>query len=141
MHDCGKVTIPDAILKKPERLTEEEYEIIKTHTSRGAEMLADFSSIDHIREGALYHHERYDGSGYPQGKKGKDIPMIGRIICVADSFDAMNSKRCYRNELTKEKIIFELESNKGLQFDPEVVDQFLALIKDGQIDFDINLDE
>lgn len=135
MHDCGKVAIPDTILKKPDRLTDEEYEIIKTHTARGAEMLKNFHSLKGIKEGALYHHERYDGKGYPMGKKGDEIPLIGRIICVADSFDAMNSRRCYRNRLSKEKIIFELQSNKGKQFDPKVVDRFLELIQEEKINF------
>ena len=135
MHDCGKVAIPDAILKKPDRLTDEEYEIIKTHTAKGAEMLNNFHSLKDIKEGALYHHERYDGKGYPMGKKGEDTPLIGRIICVADSFDAMNSRRCYRNKLSREKIIFELQSNKGKQFDPKVVDRFLELIQEEKINF------
>lgn len=133
MHDCGKIYIPDAILKKTGKLTDEEYDIIKTHTTKGAEMLCDFTSIEGIREGAFYHHERYDGKGYPTGKSGKDIPMIGRIICVADSFDAMNSHRCYRKKLPREVILSELESNKGKQFDPEIVDVFMELIKDGKI--------
>lgn len=133
MHDCGKVCIPDEILKKPGKLTQEEFEVIKTHTTQGAEMLNDFSSIPGIREGALYHHERYDGGGYPTGKKGEEIPLIGRIICVADAFDAMNSQRCYRNRLTREHIISELENNRGKQFDPVVVDGILKLIEEGSI--------
>ena len=135
MHDCGKVYIPDAILKKNGRLTDEEYEIIKTHTVKGAEMLEDFSSIDGIKDGALYHHERYDGRGYPTGRKGEEIPLIGRIICVADSFDAMDSKRCYRDRLPNERIISEIENNKGRQFDPDIADCFLRLLEEGVIKF------
>lgn len=133
MHDCGKVCIPDDILKKPGKLTQEEFQIIKTHTTKGAEMLEDFTSIPGIREGALYHHERYDGKGYPMGKKGEDIPRIGRLICVADAFDAMNSQRCYRNRLTREHIISELTDNRGRQFDPVMVDCMLKLIREGRI--------
>ncbi len=127
MHDCGKCYIPDGILKKPGRLTEEEYDVIKTHTTKGAKLLEFFDSIEGIRDGALYHHERYDGKGYPEGKAGADIPLIARIICVADAFDAMNSQRYYRNRLDREKIRSELVVNKGKQFDPEIVDIFLEM--------------
>lgn len=133
MHDCGKVAIPDAILKKPGSLTDEEYQSIKSHTTIGADLLKDFTSIEGIRDGALYHHERYDGNGYPSGKKGEDIPLIGRIICVADAFDAMNSQRCYRSRRSKDYILMELESNRGKQFDPKIVDCFLELIQEGKI--------
>lgn len=133
MHDCGKVAISDDILKKPDRLTDEEYLAIKTHTTAGAELLKDFTSIKDIRDGALYHHERFDGTGYPTGKKGEDIPLVGRIICVADAFDAMNSQRCYRSRRSKDYILSELKENRGKQFDPHVVDCFLALIQEGKI--------
>ncbi len=89
-----------------------------------------------VNEGALYHHERYDGKGYPKGLSGKDIPLIARIICLADSFDAMNSNRVYRNKLTKEHIINEIESNKGRQFDPEIADVMLKLLRDPDNPFD-----
>ena len=130
MHDCGKFFIPDEILKKPGKLTDEEFEVIKTHTVRGAELLDDFTSLEGIKEGALYHHERYDGKGYPSGKKGEEIPLIGRIICVADAFDAMNSRRCYRDKLTEEHIISEFERNRGKQFDPGIVDCFLEIARE-----------
>lgn len=135
MHDCGKCYIPDTILKKPGRLTENEYQSIKNHTIQGAEMLKDFTAIEGIADGAMYHHERFDGGGYPTGKKGEEIPMIGRIICVADAFDAMNSRRCYRKELSKEYIINEIVLNKGKQFDPKVVDCILELIQEKKIQF------
>lgn len=133
MHDCGKIAIPVNILQKPSRLTDEEYEVIKRHTKVGGDMLRDFSSIKDMNLGALYHHERYDGKGYPKGLKGEEIPLIARIICVADSLDAMNSNRCYRPKLTKEVILDELEKNKGKQFDPDIVDHVLKLIKQGVI--------
>lgn len=133
MHDCGKIYIPDGILGKPARLTDEEYDIMKKHTVYGGDILRDFSSIDGIGTGALCHHERYDGSGYPNGLSGEDIPIIARIICVSDAFDAMNSKRCYRNNLDADVILNELKSNKGKQFDPVIVDHLLKLISTGAI--------
>lgn len=133
MHDCGKIAVPVNILRKPDRLTDEEYETIKQHTTVGGEMLRDFNSIKDMNHGALYHHERYDGKGYPKGLKGEEIPLIARIICVADSLDAMNSNRCYRPKLTREVILEELEKNKGKQFDPEIVDHILKLIRQGVI--------
>lgn len=135
MHDCGKIYIPDGILNKPAKLTDEEYTIMKTHTTHGSEMLKDFSSIDGICDGAMYHHERYDGKGYPSGLSGENIPLIARIIGVCDAFDAMNSKRCYRSNLSKEVIIDELVKNKGKQFDPEIVDRIMKLFDDGKITF------
>lgn len=128
MHDCGKIGVPEGILNKPSALTDEEYAIIKEHTTNGGKMLADFSSIAGIQDGALYHHERWDGKGYPTGKKGEEIPEIARIICVADSYDAMNSERCYRKELDKETIIKELIGGKDKQFDARIVDAFLKVI-------------
>ncbi len=133
MHDCGKISIPVSILQKKGKLTEEEYEVIKSHTTYGNQMLRDFSSIDGINTGALYHHERYDGKGYPAGISGEEIPMIARIIGVADSLDAMNSNRCYRPRLTKEVIMKELIDNKGKQFDATVIDYVIELINEGKI--------
>ena len=133
LHDCGKIGVPDNILRKPGRLTDEEFEIIKSHTTRGGEILSNFKSIENAGEGALYHHERYDGKGYPKGLAGDDIPLIARIICVADSFDAMNSSRVYRKNLSKEYIINELEKNKGTQFDPNIAEIMLNLIKSGKV--------
>ena len=133
LHDCGKIGVPDNILGKPGRLTDEEFEIIKSHTTRGSEILSHFKSLTDVDEGARYHHERYDGRGYPEGKKGEDIPLIARMIGVADSYDAMNSNRVYRKKLSKEDIINEIEKNKGTQFDPKIADVFLKLIKNGTV--------
>ena len=133
MHDCGKIYIPDEILSKPGRLNDEEYDIMKKHTVYGKEILRDFTAIDNIGTGALSHHERYDGKGYPNGIAGEDIPLIARIICVSDAFDAMNSRRCYRDNLSEEVIIGELKNNKGKQFDPKIVDCLLSLISRGMI--------
>ena len=96
---------------------------------RGGEILSSFKSLRNAGEGALYHHERYDGKGYPEGRAGEDIPLIARIICVADSYDAMNTDRVYRKKLPKEKIMEELENNKGLQFDPKIADIMLNIMK------------
>lgn len=136
LHDCGKIGVPDAILGKPGKLTTEEFEIIKSHTTRGGEILSNFKSLENVGEGALYHHERYDGKGYPKGLKGEEIPLIARMICVADSFDAMNTSRVYRKNLTKEKILSEIENNKGTQFDPQIADILLRLISEGKIKID-----
>ena len=133
LHDCGKIGVPDSILGKPGRLTDEEFEIIKSHTVRGGEILTRFKSLEDADEGALYHHERFDGKGYPEGKVGDEIPFIARMICVADSFDAMNTDRVYRKRLPMDRIISEIETNKGLQFDPLVADVMLGLLRDGKI--------
>lgn len=135
MHDCGKIFIPDEILTKPGRLTDSEYEIMKKHTVYGMDILRDFTAIDGMGSGALNHHERYDGKGYPNGISGEDIPVIGRIICVSDAFDAMNSPRCYRSSLSRDIIISELKNNRGKQFDPVMVDCLLSLIDNGAIKF------
>ncbi len=131
MHDCGKIGIPDNVLKKPGPLTKEEYETIKSHTTLGDELLANFTAIPGIRDGAHYHHERYDGNGYPARLAGKSIPLYARIICIADSFDAMSSNRCYREHLEDEEIRRELTDNAGKQFDPELVLLMLEMMDDG----------
>ena len=133
LHDCGKIGVPDNILRKPGKLTDEEFEIIKSHTVRGGEILSRFKSLKNVGEGALYHHERYDGKGYPEGRAGEDIHLIARMICVADSFDAMNSNRVYRKKLTREYIIGEIEKNKGRQFDPEIADVMLRLLRENRL--------
>lgn len=134
MHDVGMIGIPDSIVNKPTRLTEEEYAIIQRHTLIGADILKDITLIEHVAEVAHYHHERYDGTGYPEGIAGEEIPIEARIVAVADSYDAMNSKRIYRNALEKEKIIEELESCSGTQFDPVIAELFVRLIREGKVD-------
>lgn len=130
MHDVGKIGIPDAILNKNGPLTPEERKVIESHTTKGGEMLESFSSIDGIIEGALYHHERYDGKGYPQGLSGHNIPLYARIICICDSYDAMSSNRCYRRHLDRETILSELNNNAGSQFDPDIVKYMINMIED-----------
>jgi energy-coupling factor transport system substrate-specific component len=134
MHDIGKIGIPDNILNKPAKLTDEEYAIMKSHTLRGAEILKDFTFIDHVVEGALHHHERYDGRGYPYGMKGEEIPLFARIIGVADAFDAMTANRVYRRQMDFGYVLGEIKKGKGAQFDPQMADILLQLIEEGQID-------
>jgi len=134
LHDCGKIGVPDNILDKPSKLTDEEFEIIKAHTIMGGEILREFKSLENVELGALFHHERYDGGGYPVGLVGEEIPYIARIICLADAYDAMNSNRVYRKRLDKEEIIRQIENNKGKQFDPKIADVVLDLIRNDKLD-------
>ena len=133
MHDIGKIGIPDSILNKPARLTDEEYAIMKSHAARGGEILKDFTLIEHVSEGAWYHHERYDGRGYPQGLSGENIPLYARIIGVADAFDAMTANRVYRKQMDFDYVLNEMRKGRGTQFDPQMVDIFLKLIDNGTI--------
>ena len=134
LHDIGKIGIPDSVLHKPGRLTAEEYDLIKQHPTIGANILKDIKSFPGLEIGAQYHHERYDGKGYPYGKAGEDIPEIARIVGVADTFDAMNSNRVYRKHFTKEYIIGELKAGSGTQFDPTVVGAMINIIESGKLD-------
>ncbi len=138
LHDCGKIGIPDQVLKKPESLTGEERGIIEEHTIMGGKILENFTEIEGLKDGALYHHERFDGTGYPFGLKGKEIPFYARIIGVADSFDTMNSDRVYRERLPKERILEELKKNAGTQFDPEIVKYMIEIIQEGFTDQEFN---
>lgn len=131
LHDIGKIGITDSILTKPGALSTEERETIKQHVVIGGEILKDFNSIPGIAEGAMYHHERYDGNGYAAGLAGDAIPLFARIICVADSFDAMSSARCYRGKLEMEHVISELKTHAGTQFDKNIVKFMLEMIADG----------
>jgi len=138
LHDIGKIGIPDSILNKDEKLNDEEYKIMKTHVTRGAEILKDFTLIKNVNYGVLYHHEKYDGTGYCQGLKGEEIPIEARIIGIADTFDAMTANRVYRKGLALEVVIEELKRCKGTQFDPNLVDIMLELIDEGVIDITKN---
>lgn len=133
LHDIGKIGIPDRILNKPAKLDNEEYAIMKSHVTRGAQILKDFTMVKHVHEGTLYHHEKYDGTGYPQGLKGESIPLYGRIIGVADAFDAMTANRVYRKQLDFDYVISELKRCRGTQFDPKIDDILLKLIETGKI--------
>ena len=133
LHDIGKIGIPDSVLNKPTQLTEDEDNLLKKHTIIGAEILKDVTLIPHVVEVTRNHHEHYDGSGYPDGLAGTEIPIYARIIAVADCYDAMNSRRIYRNVLSQDEIYEEILKNKGTQFDPEIADIFLTLLTENQI--------
>lgn len=133
LHDAGKISVPDAVLNKPGKLTDEERQSIQSHTVAGGKMLKQFSSIKGIRETALYHHERFDGTGYPEGLKGHDIPIYARIVGIADSYDAMSSNRVYRRHLNKDEIIEEIQKGAGTQFDPDILKYMVDMINDGYV--------
>ena len=133
LHDVGKVLIPSSILCKPSRLNDEELVEMRKHTIYGAEVLKDFSGIKNVKEGVMYHHERYDGKGYVSGLSGENIPIEARIVCVADSFDAMTTDRAYRPHLSKDIVILELKSGMGKQFDPKIAQAMIDLIDRGVI--------
>lgn len=127
-HDIGKIDIPDSIILKSGKLTDEEYNEIKKHPILGKEIISNSDMFQDIIPIVLYHHEKYDGTGYPYGISGTDIPFLARIVAVADAFDAMTSKRSYRNELDLDYVKNELKSNSGTQFDPLVTNAFLNII-------------
>ena len=128
LHDIGKIGVPREIINKTSKLTDEEYNVIKTHPGIGGNILKEISEIPDIAIGARWHHERYDGKGYPDQISGTDIPESARIIGVADAYDAMTSKRSYRDVLSQEVVLSELEKGKGTQFDPEIADIMIELI-------------
>ncbi len=130
LHDIGKIGIPDAILNKKGKLTDEEFAVMKSHTTIGSNILKDLEILPEIGDGARWHHEKIDGTGYPDGLVGDKIPYRARIICVADSYDAMSTNRPYRDALSFEYIIGELERCKGTQFEPEIVDVMIEMIKE-----------
>ncbi len=133
MHDIGKIAVEDAILCKPGRLTGEEFAKIKVHPEKGAKLLQEVKHLHPLIPYALYHHERFDGNGYPYGLKGDKIPIEGRALAVADTFDAMTSNRPYRKGLDPEIAIEEIEKCKGSQFDPECADAMIRAYNAGKI--------
>ena len=133
LHDVGKIGIRDQILNKPDKLTVAEFEIMKTHVTIGSGIVQPIQGLTHLMDGILYHHERFDGHGYPHGLKGKDIPIIGRIVNVADSFDTIMTARSYKEASSPEPAFKELIRCKDTQFDPEIVDAFYEAYKAGKI--------
>jgi len=129
-HDIGKIGIPDSILLKPGKLTDDEFAIIKSHSQIGASIISkiDMPDIDVYVDIILYHHEWFDGSGYPSGLAGNDIPLCSRIIAVADSYDAMTSRRTYRDGLPLETVLKIMKEETGQHFDPAVSEVFFKLI-------------
>ena len=137
LHDIGKIGIPREIINKPSRLTDEEYEIIKSHPEIGANILKEITEIPDIAIGARWHHERYDGRGYPDRLTGEEIPELARIIGVADAYDAMTSKRSYRDVLPQEVVLGEIEKGKGSQFDPQIAEIMIQLMRE-DIDYQMH---
>jgi putative two-component system response regulator len=128
LHDVGKIGVPDEVINKPGRLTDEEFQCIKKHPSIGGKILGNIREMPQLAAGAKWHHERYDGRGYPEGLAGDDIPEEARIIAVADAYDAMTSNRSYRGALPQEVVRAEIEKGKGSQFDPKFADIMLSMI-------------
>lgn len=128
LHDVGKIGIPESIINKPARLTDEEYNVIQNHPSMGARILSNITEFPKLATGARWHHERYDGKGYPDGIAGEDIPVEARMIAIADAYDAMSSRRSYRDVLPQDYIRGELVKGRGTQFDPVFTDVMLEMI-------------
>lgn len=131
LHDIGKIGIPDTILNKPVKLTDEEYSLIRNHTIMGANILRPITMVPGVCDGAQYHHERYDGKGYPYGLAGDDIPYVSRIIGIADAYDAITSNRIYEKGRGEEYAVNELKKGRGKQFDPYLTDVMLSIIEEG----------
>ncbi|HBM81727.1 MAG TPA: hypothetical protein DD426_13005, partial [Clostridiaceae bacterium] len=129
LHDIGKIGIPEAILNKPGRLSEDEYDIIKQHPVIGANIIKDVDALKKSQKIVRWHHERYDGKGYPDGIGGDDIPLDAYIISIADAFDAMCSDRPYRKAMTKSQAVNIIKDERGKQFHPKVADVFLDILK------------
>ena len=127
VHDVGKIGVPEAVLCKPGKLTKEEFDQIKQHPAIGYNILKGIPAIEPMLPGVLHHHERWDGKGYPHGLAGKDIPELGRLLALADTFDAMSSTRSYRPALPRETVLEEIRNCAGTQFDPELAPVFVKL--------------
>ena len=142
MHDIGKIAVPDLILQKNGRLTEEEYEIMKKHARRGGEIILDTfgrlddkAYVDMAYQVATYHHEKWDGTGYPEGLKGEQIPLCARIMAIADVFDALSEKRCYKDEIPLETCFEMIRDGHGKDFDPDIVDVFWDMKEKVKIEY------
>lgn len=133
MHDVGKIGVPDEILNKSTKLSDSEFTKIKEHTNKGYEILNDFTAMPKLKFIAKFHHENYDGSGYCTNLKKENIPIEARIIRICDSFDAMNSDRCYRKKLSKDQIIKEFQMNSGTSFDPKITEIMIQMIMENAI--------
>ena len=128
LHDVGKIGVPDEIINKPSKLSDEEFELIKKHPVTGNEILERIQEKPKLATGARWHHERYGGGGYPDGISGEEIPEEARIIAVADAYDAMTSKRSYRDVMSQDKVRSEIEKGIGAQFDPRFARIMLEII-------------
>ncbi len=135
LHDIGKIGIPDSILNKPGKLTDSEYALMRKHAEIGGNILNGNNMIENMGDGAMYHHERYDGRGYPMGLKGEEIPEMARIIGLADAYDAMTSNRVYRKRLSDETVATEIKRCSGTQFDPRIAEIFVKMIEEGKLGY------
>ena len=133
LHDVGKIGIPEHILNKEGKLTDEEYEIMKGHVEASIGIIRHLPSLDYVIPAVIGHHERYDGNGYPRRIAGEDIPASARILCIADSFDAMTSKRCYKELMPVEKALRIIREEEGKQFDPDMAEVFIHIFREGKI--------
>ena len=133
LHDIGKVTVPREILRKPGGLTLEEYLVMRRHARLGANLLSSIDSFRRVAEGVGAHHERWDGSGYPGGLRGEEIPLFGRILAVVDVFEALSSDRPYRKAMSRQDAVEELQNGAGSQFDPALVELYCRLFEEGRI--------
>ena len=133
MHDIGKVSIPDAILLKPGKLDNIEYQLIKEHVKIGYDLLSNIPMYKDMSEIIIYHHERHDGEGYPNGIKGDDIPPLARIMSIADSFDAMTTNRIYKSRKTAQEAVYEIQKLSGVQFHPDIVETAVKVLSTVEI--------
>jgi len=133
LHDIGKIAITEEILLKKTRLTEEEWEAIKKHPVIGSNIAKSTTQIAHVADGILYHHEWWDGSGYPKGLKGENIPIEARIISIVDAYDVMRNGRPYKRKMSKTEAVMELKRCSGTQFDPNLVEIFLSKVLDARV--------
>lgn len=129
LHDFGKIGVSEKILNKPSRLTEQEFAVIKRHPSIGSLILESIAGLEDVIPGIKYHHERWDGRGYPDGLQGEEIPVLGRIVGLADAYDTLTSDRTYHRRLPQEEAVAEIRRCAGTQFDPKVVEAFLASLQ------------
>jgi cyclic di-GMP phosphodiesterase len=136
-HDIGKITIPDVLLTKPVRLSEDEYELMKRHSSEGARIVSKFSRLRNCVPVIRHHHERWDGTGYPERLAGEDIPLLATIVGLAEAWDAMTIERPYQRALRVEEAFDEVREQRGTQFSPTVVDAFFAAVAKRPGDFGI----
>lgn len=133
LHDVGKTLLDQEVLYKKGRLTEDEFEMLKKHPEEGLRFLSAFELGSDIEQHVLHHHERFDGKGYPHGLKQEEIPLLSRIISIADSFDAMTSARCYKKNLSRDCALGEILENAGTQFDPSLAGIFIELVEAGKM--------
>ena len=133
LHDVGKIGIPEEILNKTTRLTDEEFDVMKGHVMNSVGIIRHLPSLDYVIPAVVSHHERWDGRGYPRKLRGEEIPLFGRILCIADAFDAMTSKRSYKEAFSTDYALKEIIENSGTQFDPHLAEIFAELVRNGDI--------